>query len=242
MAGTSLVRRGDVEEKRSSIPLRHVSKAVLSAVLVAVSLSVQGCFSEFFKTHSLANWRAQPNYLVSYSFNSPVGSVLNSCAFSSGLKAEEQCSGRGVCTNAYPNNLANPIYFCKCDPGWADPECRTPRKSHLVAFFLSVTLGWLGADAFYLEMYICGWLKLFTLGGFGIWWIIDIVRVGAAPVYAMKFRVSDDLPHYAFVVGAALSTLTIGFLLSLCVVSAHIKAKRAAAESARSKAWLQKVV
>ena len=30
--------------------------------------------------------------------------------------------------------------------------------------------------------------RLVTLGGFGLWWLFDIVRLGAAPTYAFQFK------------------------------------------------------
>ena len=48
-------------------------------------------------------------------------------------------------------------------------------KSWLVAFCLSLFLGPFGADRFYLGHGIIGLLKLFTLGGFGVLWIGDVV-------------------------------------------------------------------
>ena len=37
------------------------------------------------------------------------------------------------------------------------------------------------------------------LGGCGIWWVLDIIRIGSAPVYAHEYRLAADLPHWAFV-------------------------------------------
>lgn len=51
----------------------------------------------------------------------------------------------------------------------------TSTKSWNVAVLLSVCLGFLGADRLYLNRTGLGLAKLFTLGGYGVWWIIDVV-------------------------------------------------------------------
>lgn len=50
-----------------------------------------------------------------------------------------------------------------------------PQKSFLVTWLLSLFLGGLGIDRFYLGKIGTGILKLITAGGFGIWSIIDLV-------------------------------------------------------------------
>jgi hypothetical protein len=46
---------------------------------------------------------------------------------------------------------------------------------NLVTFILlSVTLGWLGTDRFFKGEAGWGVLKLITLGGLGVWWIVDV--------------------------------------------------------------------
>ena len=78
-------------------------------------------------------------------------------------------------------------------PGSAFPEATPPadstcpvasedestNRSFFVTWFLSLTLGFLGADRFFTGRYATGALKLVTLGGLGLWWVIDLVIVMA---------------------------------------------------------------
>lgn len=50
-------------------------------------------------------------------------------------------------------------------------------KSKVVALILSIFLGELGIDRFYLGYIGTGILKVITCGGFGIWWLIDLIMI-----------------------------------------------------------------
>lgn len=52
-----------------------------------------------------------------------------------------------------------------------------PRKELIVALILSIFFGQLGVDRFYLGYVGLGLLKLFTFGGCGVWWLIDIILI-----------------------------------------------------------------
>jgi hypothetical protein len=50
-------------------------------------------------------------------------------------------------------------------------------KSYVTVWLFSLLLGFLGVDRFYLGRIGTGLLKLFTFGGFGVWYLIDLILV-----------------------------------------------------------------
>ena len=68
-------------------------------------------------------------------------------------------------------------------------EEQTSDKDWTTLLILSLLLGWLGVDRFYAGHIGLGVLKLLTVGGCGIWALIDIIMVATG-----KFTDADGLP------------------------------------------------
>lgn len=60
-------------------------------------------------------------------------------------------------------------------PQPAAPEVPEGGKSFIVTVLLSYLLGVFGIDRFYLGKIGTGFLKLITFGGYGVWWLIDLL-------------------------------------------------------------------
>ncbi len=56
-------------------------------------------------------------------------------------------------------------------------EERFSNKSGVVCLLLAIFLGGLGIHRFYVGKILTGILMLITGGGFGIWWLIDIIII-----------------------------------------------------------------
>lgn len=65
-------------------------------------------------------------------------------------------------------------------------------RNKWVALALSIFVGAFGVDRFYIGKIGTGILKLITGGGFGIWWIIDIVLVATGDMTDKEGRRLDS--------------------------------------------------
>lgn len=95
--------------------------------------------------------------------------------FDSGKYETEQRKKEDVNGNSMLNNL-------EIVPGIS-------RKSKTTALLLCIFLGGIGAHRFYVGKGGTGILYLFTVGFFGMGWIIDIIRIATG-----SFRDEFDLP------------------------------------------------
>ena len=47
----------------------------------------------------------------------------------------------------------------------------------ILALLMSIFFGWIGVDRFIMGKVGTGILKLITLGGLGVWWLIDLILI-----------------------------------------------------------------
>lgn len=85
-------------------------------------------------------------------------------------------------------------------------------KLFVVTWLFSLLLGFLGVDRFYLGKVGTGILKLITIGGFGIWYLIDLILTLAGAQHDSQGRPLagyDQNKQIAWIVTAVFAVLWI---------------------------------
>lgn len=98
-------------------------------------------------------------------------------------------SGKRFCQNCGAETTLSAEICTKCGVRLAIGA--KEGKDWLIALLLSIFLGGLGIDRFYLGYIGLGILKLLTSGGCGIWWVIDLILIATN-----KMKDSDGNPLY----------------------------------------------
>jgi hypothetical protein len=75
---------------------------------------------------------------------------------------------------AFCPNCGTPLRTTAMRPGY---QAAVSPFSRLAALLLCFFLGWLGVHRFYVGKVGTGVAMIFTLGGLGIWWLIDVIMI-----------------------------------------------------------------
>lgn len=107
----------------------------------------------------------------------------------------------------------------------------TNQKDFLTAAMLSLFLGWLGVDRFYIGKIGTGILKLITLGGIGIWYLIDLILILTG---SMKSKDGQALKNREKNLKIALIITGIVFVFGLATKAANPSANTSTNQSTKS--------
>lgn len=72
-------------------------------------------------------------------------------------------------------------------------------RSFIATWMFSWLLGFLGVDRFYLGKIGTGVVKLLTFGGFGIWWLIDLILTLAGVQRDKEGRLLPDFEQHKMI-------------------------------------------
>ncbi len=106
-----------------------------------------------------------PNYV-----NTVMGPACSRCGGTKISYERESTVNRG---------LHKTVAICKtCGNTWVTSrDVQVSSKNKIVALILCIFMGFFGVHQFYVGKSKMGWIYLFTVGLFGIGWIVDIVRL-----------------------------------------------------------------
>jgi hypothetical protein len=159
---------------------RHWYKLYLTwgfiGILAIITLQPEHNYSSSSQTTiSEASLNTQYHVLRSLSSLNTANSDNNTVSDAGISCTKDRDCGNGMCSD---DNI------CKCDENYTtlDSACDYKMRSQLAVWLLSFFVGGLGVDWFFLARgnacYNCaGVAKLLTGGGFGIWWIVDWIRI-----------------------------------------------------------------
>jgi hypothetical protein len=104
-------------------------------------------------------------------------------------------------------------YAAPYPPALSHGQAQQSNKSFLVTWLLSLLLGVLGVDRFYLGKVGTGILKLITLGGIGIWALIDLILV-----LTNKTRDKQGLPLEGYDKHKKVALIVTGVVILLSII------------------------
>jgi len=104
-------------------------------------------------------------------------------------------------------------YTAPFPPNYGYGQPPLSNKSFLTAWLLSLLLGVFGVDRFYLGKVGTGILKLVTLGGFGIWALVDLILI-----LTNKMRDKQGLPLEGYDRHRKIALVVTGVLILLSIV------------------------
>ncbi|OYX43936.1 hypothetical protein B7Y94_00770 [Candidatus Saccharibacteria bacterium 32-49-12] len=100
-----------------------------------------------------------------------------------------------------------------------------PGRHYLAAFFLSFLWGAFGVDRFYLGKYGTGFLKLITVGGLGLWSLLDLASIMKGETLDKEGRPLIQTERYQkfsrrVILGVTLGSILLAVLVGLVLLMA----------------------